>query len=234
MSAVCTHLDQVALTELPESVDGCEDCLREGTKWLHLRICLSCGHVGCCDDSPERRPAVVRILEEGAGRARAGRAAREQRLGDPLAVVGHEAIRPRVVLRQAGVHREQLAHGHGRRVRPGLGQRSELRDHVAERRIDVEPALVPQREHRHRHEALRHRANAEGRVGIRRRARFEVARAAPAGVDELAVERDAVGDSGRAELAQGVREEGVDGGCEVAHARGASGVGKVGVHVRGS
>jgi hypothetical protein len=52
--ASCTHLDHVLITELPESVDGCEDCLREGTKWLHLRLCLECGHVGCCDNSPER------------------------------------------------------------------------------------------------------------------------------------------------------------------------------------
>ena len=49
----CTHLNQIRVTELPESVPGCEDCLRLGTKWLHLRICLECGHVGCCDDSPE-------------------------------------------------------------------------------------------------------------------------------------------------------------------------------------
>ena len=54
MSTVCTHLDQIAVRELPESVDGCEDCLRMGGKWLHLRICLSCGHVACCDDSPNR------------------------------------------------------------------------------------------------------------------------------------------------------------------------------------
>jgi uncharacterized UBP type Zn finger protein len=52
--AQCTHLDQVEITELPASVDGCEDCLRIGTEWCHLRICLSCGHVGCCDNSPER------------------------------------------------------------------------------------------------------------------------------------------------------------------------------------
>jgi uncharacterized UBP type Zn finger protein len=50
----CTHRDQVTVTELPAAVDGCEDCLRTGGKWLHLRICLSCGHVGCCDDSPGR------------------------------------------------------------------------------------------------------------------------------------------------------------------------------------
>jgi hypothetical protein len=50
----CSHLDSVTVTELPESVEGCEDCLREGGVWLHLRICLSCGHVGCCDSSPSR------------------------------------------------------------------------------------------------------------------------------------------------------------------------------------
>jgi uncharacterized UBP type Zn finger protein len=50
----CTHLDQIQITELPESVDGCEDCLRMGGVWLHLRICLECGHVGCCDSSPNR------------------------------------------------------------------------------------------------------------------------------------------------------------------------------------
>ena len=52
--AACTHLDQIRVLELPERVDGCEDCLREGGVWLHLRICLTCGHVGCCDDSPSR------------------------------------------------------------------------------------------------------------------------------------------------------------------------------------
>jgi Zn-finger in ubiquitin-hydrolases and other protein len=52
VAATCTHLDQIQVLELPDSVDGCEDCLRDGTQWMHLRICLSCGHVGCCDDSP--------------------------------------------------------------------------------------------------------------------------------------------------------------------------------------
>ena len=50
----CTHLNQVVVTDLPGSVDGCEDCLASATKWLHLRICLECGKVGCCDDSPEK------------------------------------------------------------------------------------------------------------------------------------------------------------------------------------
>jgi len=71
---VCSHLDQITLEELPESVDGCEDCLRAGGKWLHLRICLSCGHVGCCDDSPSRHATaharetshqLIRSLEPG-------------------------------------------------------------------------------------------------------------------------------------------------------------------------
>ena len=52
--ASCAHLDTVEITELPEAVEGCEECLADGTKWCHLRICLSCGHVGCCDSSPSR------------------------------------------------------------------------------------------------------------------------------------------------------------------------------------
>ncbi|MEA2407426.1 MAG: hypothetical protein QOE69_1545 [Thermoleophilaceae bacterium] len=56
--AGCTHLDSIELTELPESVDGCEDCLRTGGSWCHLRICLTCGHVGCCDSSPGRHASA--------------------------------------------------------------------------------------------------------------------------------------------------------------------------------
>ena len=52
--ADCTHLDSVAITELPQSIEGCSDCLESGGEWCHLRICLSCGHVGCCDSSPNR------------------------------------------------------------------------------------------------------------------------------------------------------------------------------------
>jgi ubiquitin-hydrolase Zn-finger-containing protein len=72
--AGCTHLDHILVTELPESVDGCEDCLAAGTPWLHLRICLECGHVGCCDDSPQRHATahagssghpIIRSLEPG-------------------------------------------------------------------------------------------------------------------------------------------------------------------------
>lgn len=52
--ASCAHLDHVRVARLPESVEGCEDCLATGGVWLHLRICLECGKVGCCDDSPNR------------------------------------------------------------------------------------------------------------------------------------------------------------------------------------
>src|SRR5207249_1687978 len=38
----------------PRTPTGCEECLRAGTSWVHLRLCLTCGHVGCCDDSPSR------------------------------------------------------------------------------------------------------------------------------------------------------------------------------------
>lgn len=70
----CTHLDQVRITQLPESVDGCEECLSTGKPWLHLRICLECGKVGCCDDSPNRHASaharssghpLIRSLEPG-------------------------------------------------------------------------------------------------------------------------------------------------------------------------
>jgi uncharacterized UBP type Zn finger protein len=52
MAAECTHLDQVQLLDLPDPVDGCEECLKTGGRWVHLRMCTSCGHIGCCDNSP--------------------------------------------------------------------------------------------------------------------------------------------------------------------------------------
>jgi hypothetical protein len=52
MPAQCTHLDQVRVLELPDSVAGCEECLKLGTRWVHLRMCQTCGHIGCCDNSP--------------------------------------------------------------------------------------------------------------------------------------------------------------------------------------
>lgn len=48
----CEHLTEV--DPQPPRADGCEECLRIGSTWVHLRLCLSCGHVGCCDSSPHR------------------------------------------------------------------------------------------------------------------------------------------------------------------------------------
>jgi uncharacterized UBP type Zn finger protein len=50
--ATCTHLDQI--TTEAAGTDGCEDCLATGGRWVHLRRCAACGHVGCCDSSPNR------------------------------------------------------------------------------------------------------------------------------------------------------------------------------------
>ncbi len=50
----CSHLDQVEVLEVPGGVEGCEECLKTGGWWVHLRLCLSCGHVGCCDNSPSK------------------------------------------------------------------------------------------------------------------------------------------------------------------------------------
>ncbi len=49
----CTHLDQIAVAR-PEQVPGCEDCLAIGGRWVHLRVCRTCGHIGCCDSSPNQ------------------------------------------------------------------------------------------------------------------------------------------------------------------------------------
>ena len=54
MSATCEHLDAVRGDVEPGTPDGCEECLRSGDRWVHLRLCLTCGHVGCCDSSPNR------------------------------------------------------------------------------------------------------------------------------------------------------------------------------------
>ena len=70
----CTHVDKIEITELPPEVEGCEDCLRTGAAWCHLRLCLTCGHVGCCDSSPNRHASahatatghpIIRSVEPG-------------------------------------------------------------------------------------------------------------------------------------------------------------------------
>ena len=50
--AICTHLDQIQ--DVEPRTDGCGECLRTGGWWVHLRLCRTCGEVGCCDSSPNR------------------------------------------------------------------------------------------------------------------------------------------------------------------------------------
>jgi CPA2 family monovalent cation:H+ antiporter-2 len=70
----CGHLD--AIRQVLPSAKGCEDCLRTGDRWVHLRACMSCGHIGCCDSSANRHAArhfektshpVMRSMEPGEG-----------------------------------------------------------------------------------------------------------------------------------------------------------------------
>ncbi|HEX2223723.1 MAG TPA: UBP-type zinc finger domain-containing protein [Thermoanaerobaculia bacterium] len=49
MAKQCSHLDQIR--DVTPSGDGCKECLETGDDWVHLRLCLACGHVGCCDSS---------------------------------------------------------------------------------------------------------------------------------------------------------------------------------------
>ncbi|HEU4349267.1 MAG TPA: UBP-type zinc finger domain-containing protein [Actinoplanes sp.] len=51
-STVCTHLDQAE--DVTPSGDGCVECMESGSRWVHLRLCETCGHVGCCDSSPHK------------------------------------------------------------------------------------------------------------------------------------------------------------------------------------
>jgi hypothetical protein len=58
----------------PQTPQGCQECIQTGSQWLHLRVCLTCGHVGCCDSSPMRHARghalgighpIVRSFEPG-------------------------------------------------------------------------------------------------------------------------------------------------------------------------
>jgi uncharacterized UBP type Zn finger protein len=73
MAAQCKHLNEVRDVS-PNTPEGCEECLRMGASWVHLRLCLECGHVGCCDSSQHRhatkhfhqtRHPIVKSFEPG-------------------------------------------------------------------------------------------------------------------------------------------------------------------------
>jgi uncharacterized UBP type Zn finger protein len=70
--ALCSHLDQIR--DVTPSANGCEECLKMGDTWMHLRLCESCGHVGCCDDSKNKhatkhyratRHPIIKSFEPG-------------------------------------------------------------------------------------------------------------------------------------------------------------------------
>src|SRR5271167_1112209 len=72
MSETCSHLDQIKVTHTKKHV--CEDCVKIGDTWVHLRMCLECGHVGCCDSSKNKhatkhfhavRHPLMRSIEPG-------------------------------------------------------------------------------------------------------------------------------------------------------------------------
>ena len=73
MTVPCQHLDQVHDVD-PRTPEGCEECLAIGASWVHLRLCLECGHVGCCDSSVNKHATkhfhrtqhpVIRSFEPG-------------------------------------------------------------------------------------------------------------------------------------------------------------------------
>ena len=76
MADVCTHLDQVKFVDLPAEIAGCEECLKSGDQWMHLRMCTTCGKIGCCDSSPNQHASkhahasghpIIRSAEPGEG-----------------------------------------------------------------------------------------------------------------------------------------------------------------------
>jgi hypothetical protein len=71
---ICTHLDQVRLLAPAGDIAGCEECLKIGSPWVHLRMCQTCGVIGCCDSSPNRHATrharaalhpIMRSVERG-------------------------------------------------------------------------------------------------------------------------------------------------------------------------
>jgi uncharacterized UBP type Zn finger protein len=64
MAPTCTHLDQVEVVDLPGDIAGCEECLKIGATWVHLRMCQTCGKISCCDSSPNKH-ATAHFREVG-------------------------------------------------------------------------------------------------------------------------------------------------------------------------
>ncbi len=72
MAKQCTHLNEIKISHPPTHV--CEECAKMGDSWVHLRMCLECGHVGCCDSSKNKHATkhfhssqhpLIRSIEPG-------------------------------------------------------------------------------------------------------------------------------------------------------------------------
>jgi uncharacterized UBP type Zn finger protein len=64
MEYTCNHIENADKNISPGTPEGCEDCLKTGDSWVHLRLCLECGHVGCCDNSKNKH-ATKHFLQTG-------------------------------------------------------------------------------------------------------------------------------------------------------------------------
>jgi uncharacterized UBP type Zn finger protein len=72
MTSECTHVNQIKIVNTDKRF--CEDCVKIGDSWVHLRLCLTCGHVGCCDSSKNKHATrhfhavghpLIRSIEPG-------------------------------------------------------------------------------------------------------------------------------------------------------------------------
>ena len=174
----------------------------------HDLAVLDARHVG--DDAAQDPVAQVGVVEDGPRRPRERRAGGQQ-LRKPVERKTLLAIAPRVVRRQAGRHREQLAQRH--RVRVGRGRRPvrQLRYVGRHGVVQTEAALVAQQQDRRRREGLGHRRDPEHGVGIRHLVLAVADRPRPRGMDQLAVTNHAPGDARDALLLAQAREAVVDG-----------------------
>ena len=58
LSSPCEHVAGTTIRHVHRPAKGCEDCLKMGGRWVHLRVCLTCGHTACCDSSPNRHASA--------------------------------------------------------------------------------------------------------------------------------------------------------------------------------
>jgi uncharacterized UBP type Zn finger protein len=54
LSSPCEHVATTTIRDVERPAAGCTECLAMGSRWVHLRVCLTCGQVGCCDSSPNK------------------------------------------------------------------------------------------------------------------------------------------------------------------------------------